>query len=136
MTLVDKSHLPKSSPSGSKILDPSTIPLSVSYKWTNANKLVWLGQFNSGWAAQNLESDYCSLGDKFTDGTEGPSDFHLLLKNESPEKNYLIRPRDFRIPTGRSYPAPGIHIWDMILPENSEDFHCLGHAISGKGVSG
>ena len=76
MTLPDKSKLPKTPASGIKQLNPATIPMDVSYKWNNGNKLVWLGtkkEKYSAWATQNMEADYCSLGDKIIGGFESPT---------------------------------------------------------------
>ena len=73
LTLPDRSKLPKSPASGRKVLNPATIPMDVSYKWSNANKLVWLGDKYSAWATQNMEADYCSLGDKINGGSESPT---------------------------------------------------------------
>ena len=72
LTILDRSKLPKSPASGRKVLVVDRIPVDVSYKWNNAHKLVWLGDEDSAWATQNLESDYCSLGDKITRGSEKP----------------------------------------------------------------
>ena len=130
LTLRDKSNLPESPPSGRKVLNPQHIPVDISYKWTNAYKQVWDGDGHSAWSAQNLEASYCSLGDKIAVGQEPPSDFNLLLQDQSGEKKFLVRPIDLIIPEGQKPPIEGLHIWNMVLPQGYHDYECLGHAVS------
>ena len=56
--------------------------------------------------------------------------FNLLLKDESVDQKWLVRPKDLAIPPGSKFALAEIQIWDMVLPEGSEDFVCLGHAVS------
>ena len=90
MTMSDRSRLPQSPPHNRITLNPNYIPVDVSYKWNNANRLIWLGEKHSAWATQNLESDYCSLGDKIVHGSSAPTAFNLLVKDESPGKDNEI----------------------------------------------
>lgn len=73
MTLPDRSRLPKSPATGRRFFVAKTIPVDVSYKWNNANRLVWMNEKNSAWAAVNIEADYCSPGDKITRGIQSPT---------------------------------------------------------------
>ena len=130
LTLPDKSHLPKSPPSGRKILNPQHIPVDISYKWSNAYKQVWKGDGHSAWAGQNLEASYCSLGDKIAIGQDPPLEFNLLLRDQSAGKKFLVRPIDFQIPEGQKPLIDGLYIWNMVLPEGFEDYICFGHAVS------
>ena len=72
-TIPDRSHLPKSPPTGTKFFVAKTIPVDVSYKWNNAQRLVWNSEKDSAWAAINIESDYCSPGDKIVRGIQAPT---------------------------------------------------------------
>ena len=90
MTMMDRSRLPQTPPSGRKTLNPKFIPVDVSYKWNNANRLIWQGKEHTAWASHNLEQDYCSFGDKIIPGSEAPTAFNLLVKDHSTGRNLRI----------------------------------------------
>ena len=129
LTLTERSKLPKSPPTGRKQLFPEIIPLNISYKWNNAHIQVWTGSLNSAWATLNMERDYCSLGDKIIKGQEVPTNFNLLLKDESADQKWLVRPIDLNVSATKTS-LRDVQIWEMVLPEGSEDFECLGHPVS------
>ena len=108
MTMMDRSKLPQTPPSGRKTLNPNNIPVDVSYKWNNANRLIWQGKEHTAWASRNLEQEYCSFGDKIVAGLDAPTAFNLLVKDHSSGQNNInfkgsIFPYDKIQPSGRRY---------------------------------
>ena len=51
----------------------------------------------------------------------------MLFKDESEAKNFLVQPVDLQ---PISVPMKDIQVWEMVLPDSSDNYVCLGHPVT------